>query len=134
MSELPTVRPEPPAPPQAQPAGTRPALTVVDVLAFLSELFAFASLAIWGFLAFAFPWNIVAGIGAPVLAILVWALFVSPKAVVRVHPFARALVELMVYAAATIAWWTAGQAWIGLVYGVFAVTVGVIAGRRRLAA
>lgn len=131
MSDLPTVRPEPPAPPQ--PAGTRPALTVIDVLAFLSGLFAFVSLAIWGFVAWPFPWNIVAGIGAPALAILVWALFVSPKPVFRVHPFARALVELMVYAAATIAWWTAGQAWIGLVYGVFAVTVGVLAGRRRLA-
>ncbi|MCT9818856.1 YrdB family protein [Microbacterium sp. W1N] len=132
MSELPTVRPEPPA--QPQPAGTRPALTAVDVLAFVAEIFAFVSLAIWGFLAWPFPWNIVAGIGAPLLAVLVWALFVSPRAVFVVHPFARALVELMVYAAATIAWWTAGQALIGIVYGVFAVTVGLLAGRRRLAA
>ena len=50
-----------------------------------------------------------------------------------VHPFVRALVELLVYVAATMAWWSLGQAWIGIVFGVVAVTVGVLAGRRRLA-
>ncbi len=50
-----------------------------------------------------FPWNIVVGIGAPVVAILVWALFVSPRAVFEVHPFVRAVVELLVYVSATLA-------------------------------
>ena len=113
--------------------GTRAPLSAIDILAFLCELFAFASLAIWGFASWPFPWNIVAGIGAPVLAILVWALFVSPRAVFAVHPFVRGLVELLVYASATVAWWSMGQAWIGLVFGVIAVTIGVIAGRRRFA-
>ncbi len=115
-----------------RPAGTRPPLTVVDILAFVVELFAFASLAVWGFVMWPFPWNIVFGIGAPVLAILLWALFVSPKAVIRVHPFVRALVELLVYVSATLAWWDMGQAWVGTIFGVIAVTVGVIVGRRRL--
>ncbi len=131
MAELPTVRPAQPAEPLAP--GTRPALTAIDLLAFLVELFAFATLAIWGFAAWPFPWNIVVGIAAPVIAILLWALFCSPRAVFVLHPFVRALVELLVYASATIAWWTMGHVWIGLVYGVIAVTVGVIAGRRRLA-
>lgn len=113
--------------------GTRAPLTAIDLLAFVCELFAFASLAIWGFAAWPFPWNIVAGIGAPVLAIAVWALFVSPRAVLAVHPFIRAIAELLVYLAATIAWWDLGLAWVGLVFGVVAVTVGVIAGRRRFA-
>lgn len=113
--------------------GTRAPLSAIDILAFLCELFAIVSLAIWGFASWPLPWNIVAGIGAPLLAILVWALFVSPRAVVAVHPFVRAVVELLVYAAATIAWWSLGQAWTGLIFGVIAVTVGVIAGRRRLA-
>lgn len=121
--------PTPPAEPQ--PAGTRPALSAIDILAFLCELFAFATLAFWGFSAWPLPWNIVAGIGAPVIAILLWALFVSPRAVLAVHPFVRAVVELLVYAAATIAWWSMGQAWIGLGFAVIAVTVGVLAGRRR---
>jgi len=131
MSELPNVRPEAPAEPL--PAGMRPRIDGIDLLAFLCELFAFATFAIWGFTAWDMPWNIVAGIGAPLLAILIWALFVSPRAVVHVHPFVRALVELLVYAAATIVWWSGGQAWIGLVFAVVAITVGLVAGRRRLA-
>ena len=127
MSE--SVRPASPAEPAP---GTRAPLSAIDVLAFLCELFAFATLAIWGFASWPFPWNIVAGIGAPVLAIVVWALFVSPRAVFSVHPFVRAFVELLVYASATIAWWSLGQAWIGLAFGVVAVTIGVIAGRRRV--
>ena len=65
-------------------------------------------------------------------AILAWALFVSPRAVVAVHPFVRAIVELLVYASATVAWWNMGNVWIGLAFGVVAITVGAVAGRRRL--
>lgn len=132
MSDLPSVRPAPPAEPQPQP-GMRPALNVLDVLSVLCGLFAFGTLAFWGFVAWDWPWNLVVGIGAPVVAILLWALFVSPRAVLAVHPFVRALVELLVYAAATIAWWALGYAWVGLGFAVIAVTVGVIVGRRRLA-
>ncbi|HAN24857.1 MAG: DUF2568 domain-containing protein [Microbacterium sp.] len=114
------------------PAGTRPALTPLDLLAFLCEIIAFVVLAFWGFAAWPFPWNIVVGIGAPVVAILLWALFVSPRAVLRVHPFVRAAVELLVYVSATIAFWSMGLAWVGLGYGIVAVTVGLIAGLRRL--
>lgn len=113
--------------------GMRAPLSAIDLLAFACELIAFASLAIWGFAMWPFPWNIVAGIGAPVVAILVWALFVSPRAVLAVHPFVRGIAELLVYVAATIAWWSMGLTWVGLIFGVVAVTVGVFAGRRRLA-
>jgi hypothetical protein len=115
------------------PAGTRAPLSPIDLLAFVCELAAFVTLAIWGFAMWPFPWNIVAGVGAPLLAIVVWALFVSPRAVLAVHPFVRAIVELLVYASATIAWWSMGLTWVGVVFGVIAVTVGVFAGRRRFA-
>ncbi|WP_243077114.1 YrdB family protein [Microbacterium sp. SS28] len=130
MSEMPHVRPVPPAEPEP---GTRAPLSAIDILAFVCGLFAFGSLALWGFAMWQFPWNIVVSIAAPVLAILVWALFVSPRAVFAVHPFVRALVELLVYATATMAWWSMGQPWIGLGFAIVAVTVGVIAGRRRFA-
>lgn len=130
MSELPRVAPQAPAEPAP---GMRAPLSGIDILAFVCELFAFATLAIWGFASWPFPWNIVAGIGAPLAAILVWALFVSPRAVFAVHPFVRGAVELLVYVSATIAWWAMGQAWIGLAFGVIAVTTGVFAGRRRFA-
>ncbi len=115
--------------------GVRPTrLTALDVLRFLTELVAFASLALWGFLAWSLPWNIVLGIGAPALAILLWALFVSPKAVFAVHPFIRIVVELLVFLSATLGWWALGQPWVGLAVGVVCVAVGVAVARRGLAA
>jgi len=130
MSDMPHATP----PQSAEPApGMRAPLSAIDVLAFVCEIFAILTLALWGFTAFPFAWNILAGLGAPALAILVWALFVSPRAVFGVHPFVRAIVELLVYASATVAWWLMGNAWIGLGFGVVAVAVGVIAGRRRIA-
>lgn len=112
--------------------GMRPRPTAVEIGSVLCGVVAFVTLAIWGFTGWPFPWNIVAGVGAPLLALLVWALFVSPRAVLAVHPFVRAIVELFVYAAATIAWWSMGQAWIGLIFAIVAVTVGALNGRRRL--
>lgn len=111
----------------------RPRPSALEIVGVLCGLFAFVTLAVWGFLAWPFSWNIVVGIGAPALAVLVWALFVSPRAVLAVHPFIRALVELFVYAAATVAWWSMGQAAIGLVFAIVAVVVGALNGRRRLA-
>ncbi|MBA8817512.1 hypothetical protein FHX48_002617 [Microbacterium halimionae] len=107
--------------------------SVVDILAFIVELAAFAVLAVWGFLAWPFAWNILFGIATPAIAILVWALFVSPRAVLAVHPFVRAIAELLIYAAATVVLWSLGLVWAGIAFAVVAVTVGVIAGRRRLA-
>nr|WP_165143081.1 YrdB family protein [Microbacterium endophyticum] len=107
--------------------------SVIDILAFIVELAAFAVLAVWGFLAWPFAWNILFGIATPAIAILVWALFVSPRAVLAVHPFVRAFAELLIYAAATIVLWSLGLAWAGIAFAVIAVTVGVLAGRRRLA-
>lgn len=112
--------------------GMRAPLSAIDIVAFVCEMFAFFTLALWGFTMWQFPWNIVVGIAAPIAAVVVWALFVSPRAVFAVHPFIRAFVELIVYASATVAWWLMGNAWIGLAFGVVAVTAGVLAGRRRL--
>lgn len=106
---------------------------VLDILRFLIELVAFGSLAYWGFASFDLPWNIVAGIGAPLVAILVWALFLSPRAVLAVHPFVQAFAELLIYVAVTAAWWSLGHVWIGIGFAVVAVAVGVIVGRRKFA-
>ncbi|GAA1743212.1 YrdB family protein [Microbacterium paludicola] len=108
-------------------------ISALDVLRFLTELVAVGSLALWGFLAWSLPWNIVAGLGAPALAILLWALFVSPKAVFAVHPFIRIVVELLIFLSATLAWWALGQPWIGLAVGVVSVAVGVAVARRNVA-
>lgn len=120
-------------PPVDLPAGTRAPLSAIDVVAFACEIVAFLTLAFWGFAGWPFAWNLLLGLGTPAVAILLWALFVSPRAVLAVHPFIRAVVELLVYAAATAALWDMGLAWVGLGYAVVAVAVGLVAGRRRLA-
>ena len=126
-----------PQPTATPPAGRAPGMVerpgFIDVVRLLTELVAFGTLALWGFLAFAFPWNLVFGIGAPLFAILVWALFLSPRAVIAVHPFVAAFIELLIFVSATLAWWSVGQPWIGLAFGVVAVTTGLVVGRRRFA-
>ncbi|WP_314149543.1 YrdB family protein [uncultured Leifsonia sp.] len=104
-----------------------------DILRFVLELFAIVSLGIWGFVVWPLPWNIVIGIGAPVIAILLWALFRSPKAVLRVDPFVKAIVEIVVMGAAAFAWWDLGQPIVAVVFAVIATVSGIINGRREFA-
>jgi hypothetical protein len=105
-----------------------------DVLRFVLELFAFVSLGVWGFLAWPLPWpGVLIGIGAPAIAILLWALFRSPKAVFRLDPFGKAVVEICVFGAAALAWWDLGQPVVALVFAVVATASGIISGRRELA-
>ncbi|WP_223691697.1 YrdB family protein [Leifsonia poae] len=99
------------------------------ILRFLLELFAIVSLGFWGFVAWPLPWNIVIGIGAPVIAIVLWGLFRSPKAVFRIDPFGRALVEVVVMAAAAFAWWDLGQPVVAIVFAAVATVSGVINAR-----
>ena len=104
-----------------------------DILRFILELFAFVSLGIWGFLAWPLPWpGILVGIGAPLFAILIWALFRSPKAVFTIDPFGKAIVEIFVFGAAAFAWWNLGQPIVAIVFAVVATVSGVISGRKDL--
>ena len=117
----------------ASPNESQPKIGPNDVLRFFLELFAFVTLGIWGFTAFPLPWpGVLIGLGAPALAILVWALFGSPKAVFHVDPFGQALVEIAVFSAAAIAWWTMGQPVVAGVFAVVAAVSGIIHGRKQL--
>ncbi|PWC06992.1 YrdB family protein [Mycetocola zhujimingii] len=109
---------------------SQPSVTPNDILRLFLELFAIVSLGIWGFLAWSLPWNFVIGIGAPVIAILLWGLFRSPKAVFHIDPYGKALIELAVMGAAALAWWDLGVPFVALVFGVVAVISGVVNGRR----
>ena len=104
-----------------------------DLLRFLLEIFAIVTLGIFGFTAFELPWpGILLGIGLPALAILLWGLFRSPKAVFHVDVFVKALVEIAVFSAAAIAWWLMGQPVVAVVFAVVAAASGIINGRREL--
>lgn len=115
------------------PGVDRPVITALDVVRTVILILAIGSLALWGFAAWSLPWSIVFGVGAPLLVLVVWALFLSPRPVLRVHPFLRAAVELLIYVGVTIAWWSMGQALIGSAFGLVAIVAGVISGRRALA-
>ncbi|AAT89661.1 4-amino-4-deoxy-L-arabinose transferase [Leifsonia xyli subsp. xyli] len=101
-----------------------------DILRFVLEVFAIVSLGSWGSLVWPLPWNIAIGLGAPALAILLWALFRSPQAVLRVDPFAKALVELVVMGASAFAWLGLGQPIVAGAFALIATVSGVINGRR----
>ncbi|WP_022882585.1 YrdB family protein [Gryllotalpicola ginsengisoli] len=107
-----------------------PRIGVVDVVRFLCEVFAIVSLGIWGFVQFPFGWNIAVGLGAPVVAILLWALFRAPKAVLAVDPFVKAIVEIVVMGSAAFAWADMGQWIVAAVFAAVALVTGVIAGRK----
>ncbi|QPZ39231.1 YrdB family protein [Paramicrobacterium chengjingii] len=107
-------------------------VSVIDIVRFVLELFAFVSLGLWGFICFELPWNVVVGIGAPVIAIVLWALFRSPKAVFQMDVFGKAIVEIAVMGTAVFAWWDMGQPVVAAIFAIVAVTAGVINGRREL--
>ena len=109
-------------------------ITVNDVLRFLLELFALFSLGFWGYLAWPFPWpGVLFMIGAPLFAAIVWALFRSPKAVLPLDPVGKALVEILVMGAATVAWFMLGYPIVGAAFGILAAVSGIINGRSELA-
>lgn len=114
------------------PGVERPVISVLDIVRTLVLIVAVVSLALWGFTSWPLPWNIVLGLGTPLLVLLLWAVFLSPRPVLRVHPFLRAVVELFVYVGVTIAWWSMGQALIGTAFALVAVVAGVLSGRRAL--
>lgn len=105
---------------------------IVDVIRWLVQAIAIVVLAVWGFSEFDFPWpGLLVGIGAPLLALLVWALFLSPRAVLAVDAFGKALVEIVIISAAALAMLFMGWPWwSALALVVTATVVGVIAGRR----
>lgn len=105
---------------------------VLDVLAFVLELVAFAVLAVWGFARFPVPVNVVVGIVAPLVAIALWALFRSPRAVLRADAYVKALVQIVVMGAAVFAFVDLGAWIVGLVFAVLAVAVGLVTGRREI--
>ena len=121
-----------PQDPTPVPGVERPVITVIDVIRAVVLVVSVASLALWGFATWDLPWSIVVGVGAPVVVILVWALFLSPRPVLRVHPFLRAAVELLIYVGVTIAWWSMDQALVGSAFALVAIVTGLISGRRAL--
>ena len=107
----------------------RSALDIIRAIVLVATL---ATFAFWGVNAWPFWINIVVAVATPAITLLVWALFVGQKAVFRVHPYVRVLIELLIFVAATLAWWSAGLAWVGLGYALVAVVTGLFTGLRSI--
>jgi hypothetical protein len=114
-----------------RPGGDPRPITGNDVLRFLLELFALFSLAFWGYLAWPYPFPaILFIIGLPAFAAVLWALFRSPRAVVKNDPVGKAIVEIAVMGAATYTWFSLGIPIVGAVFGVLALVSGIVNFRR----
>ena len=85
---------------------------------FLCELAMLAALAFWGYVVGEGPWAWLLGVGAPVLAAVVWGAFVAPKARVPVPASVRVQIELVLYAVAAVGLAAAGQRVAAVVLGV----------------
>ena len=91
-------------------------------LAFLLEVVALFGLCWWGFHASGATWaKVVLGIGAPLLAAIVWGLFAAPRAKYKLSIGFTLVVKAIVFGAATAALIASGLVVLGIVLGVAAV-------------
>ena len=102
------------------------ALTIIKnanlALAFLLELGVLAALGYWGFQT---GQGTIAkfglGIGAPVLAVVVWWLFGAPQAMWHLNGIFRLLLEVIFFGSAAVALYTAGQHKLGVAFALLFV-------------
>lgn len=106
---------------------------ILQLVRGLFHLIAIVAVTVWGFLAWPLPFpGLLSGFGFLVLSVLVWALFLSPRPVLRTDRFGQALVELLLLAAAVAALLDFGIFWVwAALYGVLAAVVGYIASTRK---
>jgi hypothetical protein len=92
-----------------------------DVLRFLLELAALASLGYWGFAESEGAAQWVLGLGAPLLAAAVWGTFVAPKASRPTVDPVRLALEVAVFGSGVAALQAAEAGALAVVFGVLVV-------------
>ena len=92
------------------------------VLAFAVELAMLAGFAVTGWVATPILWlRIALTAGLPAIAIAMWAVWAAPKAKKRrLKPGPLLLFKIVIFSAATLAWWLAGQGFIAAIFGSLA--------------
>lgn len=89
---------------------------------FLLELGLLAALSYWGFQAGdGVLVKVLLGLGAPLLAAVVWGMFLSPKASVRLPPAVLVVLELVLFAIAAAALAVAGHPALAVALAVAAI-------------
>lgn len=99
-----------------------------ETVAFLMELAALAALAWWGFTTGNRTFvHVALGLGLPLIAVVMWALFAAPKSKIRT-PLAGVLaVKALVFGGAAIALWEVGHESLAIAFAVIAVANTAIA-------
>ncbi len=93
---------------------------------FICELAMLAALALWGYVVGEGVWAWVLGLGAPVVAAIVWGTFVAPRARVPVPAPVRVAIELLLYAAAATGLAAAGQPVAAVVLAIGGLVTSVL--------
>lgn len=106
---------------------------ILQVVRALFHLATVVIVTVWGFVSWPLPFpGIISGIGFFALTVVIWALFLSPKPVLRTDRFGQALVELLLLAAAVAALLFLGVFWVWPVaFGVAGAVVGYLASAHR---
>jgi Protein of unknown function (DUF2568) len=95
-------------------------------VAFLLELCALAALASWGVHVGGGPvTKTTLGIGAPLLAAVLWGLFAAPRAPVSVPP-AKFAVELLVFGSAALTLYATGHRVLAVAFAVLVVVNSIL--------
>lgn len=104
-------------------------LTIALLVRSILHLVVVISVTCWGFLRWNLPLpGIAVGVGGLVLTVLVWALFLSPRAVLSTDRYARALIELLFIAGGTAALLDMHVFWvIPTAFGVLGAILGYLA-------
>jgi hypothetical protein len=93
---------------------------------FVLEIAALVALGYWGFeTAESTAAELLLGLGLPLLAAVIWGLFVSPKARYGT-PLRQAVFEAVVFAAAVAALLDAGQTGLAVAFAAVAIADGVL--------
>ena len=89
----------------------------------------------WALNAWPLPFpGLLAGAGALVLTVVIWALFLSPRPVLRTDRFGQALIELLLIAGAVGAMLSLGANWVvATVLGLIAAVLGFFASANQTA-
>jgi hypothetical protein len=93
-------------------------VSIGEALRFFLELGGIVALAFWGIHASRdLPVEVILAVAAPAFLIIVWALFVAPRAVYPMPRLAQAIAGGLLLEIAAAALVIAGQPVVGLVYG-----------------
>ena len=111
------------------PAAPSQSTTVLQLLRALCHLGTVLIITFWALNAWQMPFpGLIAGAGFLIATVLIWALFLSPKPVLRTDRFGQALIELLLIAGAVGALLFLGTNWIlAVALGVCAAVIGYIA-------